>query len=49
MKDKKRMAYMYGGMSDKKRMKYNKGGYASIYDMESACKKMAGSNYHDEG
>jgi|TARA_E500000305_G_scaffold5865_1_gene4735 hypothetical protein len=44
MKDKKRMAYMYGGMSDKKRMKYNKGGYASIYDMESACKSKAGYN-----
>ena len=42
---------MYGGMSNKKRMSYAHGGKAhkSVQDMERACKKMAGSNYHDEG
>jgi len=32
-----------GGMA-KKRMAYNKGGYASVYDMESDCKRKAGYN-----
>ena len=49
--------YAYGGSMEKKKMmgggrvKYGHGGKAhkSIQDMERACKKMAGSNYHDEG
>lgn len=45
-KDERKM-YGGGGM----RVQYKHGGKAhkSIQDMERACKKMAGSNYHDEG
>jgi len=40
---KKRLGKAGGGMA-KKRMTYNKGGYASVYDMESDCKRKAGYN-----
>ena len=47
--------YSYGGMEQKKmmhggRVNYVHGGKAhkSVQDMERACKKTAGSNYHDE-
>ena len=56
---KKRKMYKHGGKhKDERKMygggmrvQYKHGGKAhkSIQDMERACKKMAGSNYHDEG
>ena len=58
---RKMYAYGGGMMEKKKmmgggRVQYAHGGshggkssHKSIQDMERACKKMAGSNYHDEG
>ena len=38
-----RVQYAHGGSHG------GKSSHKSIQDMERACKKMAGSNYHDEG